>query len=76
MTNRIRKIAALTLAAAYLLGIREGKVTLWREGEGHPLQIYDIRADSLPPADQFLLGQGIRLKSREELLQILENYIG
>ena len=75
MTSAARKFTPLALAAAFLLGIREGKVTLWRDGEDRPAQIYDIRADTLPPADQLRLRQGIRLESREELWMILEDYI-
>ena len=55
--------------------IRDGKLTLWRDGQTQPEQIYDIRADTLPPADRLLLQRGIRAQSREELWQILENYL-
>ena len=76
MTKWIRDLGPRVLCAGFLLGIREGKVALWRDGEGHPFQIYDIRADSLPVSDQLLLRQGIRLENREELWMILEDYLG
>lgn len=75
MNKQIKQICALTLAAGFLLGLREGRLTLWQEDDPHPVQIYDIREDSLPPADRLRLRRGIRLESREELWQILEDYL-
>lgn len=69
------KQAAMVLALGFLLGIRDGKLTLWRDGIERPEQVYDIRADSLPPADRLLLERGLRCDSREELWQVLENYL-
>ena len=75
MYRRIRTHAAMLLLASFLLGLRDGRLTLWREGEAHPEQIYDIREDSLPPADRLALRRGIRVETREELWMILENYL-
>ena len=72
MNNRI---LAHVLLAGFLLGIHEGKVTLWRDHDPRPVQIYDIRADSLPPADQLQLRRGIPAHSRDEVWQLLENYM-
>lgn len=75
MNKQHRRMCALCLAAGFLLGLRDGRLTLWQEGDRHPLQIYDIRESSLPPADRLLLRRGIRAESREELWLILENYL-
>lgn len=75
MTKQHRTALALSLCMGFLLGVHDGKLTLWREGESHPEQVYDIRADTLPPADQVLLTRGIRVESRQELWQLLENYL-
>ena len=75
MHRRCKRHAAMLLLASFLLGIHDGRLTLWREGEAHPEQIYDIREDSLPPADRLALRRGIRVESREELWMILENYL-
>ncbi len=75
MNQRFRTHAAMLLLTGFLLGFRDGRLTLWREGEQHPEQIYDIREDSLPPADRLALRRGIRVESREELWEILENYL-
>ena len=75
MNRRTKTRAAMVLLAGFLLGLHDGRLTLWREGTVHPEQIYDIRGDSLPPADQIKLRRGIRVESREELWEILENYL-
>ena len=75
MNQRLKGRAAMVLLAGFLLGLHDGRLTLWREGTAHPEQVYDIRADSLPPADQIKLRRGIRVESRQELWEILENYL-
>ena len=75
MNQRLKTRAAMLLLATFLLGLRDGRLTLWREGSDHPEQIYDIREDSLPPADRVALRRGIRVESREALWMILENYL-
>ena len=74
MKRTIRNLLSALLCFGFLLGIRGEKVALWREGDDHPEQVYDIRADTLPPADRLQLRRGIRLESREEVWAVLENY--
>ena len=75
MDKRMRRICTMTLMAGFLLGIRGSRLALWCDGNPHPVQIYDIRADSLPPSDQLQLRRGIRVESREALWLLLENYL-
>ncbi len=75
MDKRMRTICTTILMAGFLLGIRGSRLALWRDGDPHPVQVYDIRADSLPPADQLQLRRGIPVSSREELWLLLENYL-
>ena len=75
MNQKFRTCAASVMLLGWLLGFRGGKLTLWHEGSTHPEQIYDIREDSLPPADRLRLRQGIRVESREALWLLLENYL-
>ena len=74
MNRKILSLMSPALALGFLLGIHEGRVALWRDGEPRPEQIYDIRADTLPPADYLQLRRGIRLESREDVWAVLENY--
>ena len=75
MDKRTKKLCTMALLAGFLLGIHENHLTLWQDADPHPLQIYDIRADSLPPADQLRLRRGIRVENRESLWLLLENYL-
>ena len=74
MKRTIQNFLSLFLCFGFLLGLRGEWVALWREGEAHPEQIYDIRADTLPPADRLQLSRGIRAESREKVWLLLENY--
>ena len=75
MKRKTSNLAALVVLGGFLLGIHGGKVTLWRDGSDHPEQVFDIRADTLPPADRLQLRRGIRVESREALWLLLENYL-
>lgn len=73
--KRFARQAAMVMVLGYLLGIRGGRLALWQDGSERPEQVYDIRADSLPPADRLILEHGIRLETRTEVWQVLENYL-
>ena len=75
MNKRTKRICTMALVAGFLLGIRGNRLALWHDDDPHPVQVYDIRADSLPPADLLQLRHGIRVESREELWLLLENYL-
>ena len=53
-----KQILTYILLAGFLLGVRGGKVALWRDQDPRPVQIYDIRVDSLPLADREALEAG------------------
>ena len=74
MRHKNIHMTALLLLPGFLLGIHRGKVTVWRDGSPRPEQVYDIRADTLPPADRLQLSRGIRAESREKVWLLLENY--
>ena len=75
MDKHIRKICTIALLPGFILGVCRERLALWRDGDPHPVQIYDIREDTLPPADRLQLHRGIRAETREELWLILENYL-
>lgn len=75
MSKAFPRICTLVPILGLLLGIYEGRLALWTSDTVRPYQIFDIREDSLPPADRLQLRQGIPLTSREELWEILENFM-
>ena len=66
------RIAALTL----LLGSWRGHIALFiTDDKETPLEVYPIRTDLLPIADQKLLLEGIVIRDPEELTHLLEDLI-
>lgn len=65
----------LTLVFGFLLGISDGYIALWEDGKAAPLRVFPYRAESLPPADQQALENGIHLDENSALIQLLEDYL-
>ena len=64
-----------TLLFGFLLGISDGYIALWKEGNPRPLQVFPYRAEYLPSADQQALEKGIRINDKQELKHLLEDYL-
>ena len=71
---RNRHILCYLLALGFLLGIKDGKIALWKDGESQP-RIFPYRAETLPEADQKRLEEGIRIEDGTKLAQLLEDYL-
>ncbi len=74
MNKGFREICTAMVMFGFLLGIRGDRVALWRDGEPHPQQIYDIPVRSLPAQYRAQLEQGIRVETKEELWILLEKF--
>ena len=61
----------LVLIAGLYLGHFQGYVALWEEDRPDPRVIYPYKTETLPPADQAALSDGIPVRSEKELNQIL-----
>ena len=68
---------ALTLI--FLLGLYlgnfRGYLALLEEGKTDPRVIYPCKTDTLPPADQQALSDGIPVRSEKELAHLLEDFL-
>ena len=64
-------IAALTL----ILGSWKGYVALFEKGASEPTQVFPCPVDSLPPADQQKLENGIVIRNQRDLQRIMEDYL-
>lgn len=71
----MRKQWIALVCAGYLLGIRNGYLTVWRDDDPEPVHSFYVRVENLPPADQILLRRGIRAENDRALYAILENYL-
>lgn len=65
----------LALVFAFLLGVKDGFVALWKDSASEPVKVFPYTVSSLPREDQLRLEQGIRIESKEELLALLEDYL-
>ena len=65
----------LTLFFTFLLGNHEGFIALWINDNPQPEAVFPYCVASLPPADQAAVNEGISIKSKAELICILEDYL-
>jgi hypothetical protein len=70
-----RQYCYIALILTILLGIHEGKLALWRQGEQYPLRVFPLNITSLPRADQSMLAEGIPVESEQQLAHLLEDYL-
>lgn len=70
-----RQFLTTALLLAFLLGSHRGYLALWKENQPEPFQIFPVKVDCLPAADQQALSRGIPARSELELAALLEDYL-
>lgn len=65
----------LFLLLGFLLGIHDGRIALWRDGEADPWKVFPYPVSALPAQPQQELRKGIRVDSMEDLDRLLENLL-
>ena len=70
-----KKILCNILLFGFLLGVYEGKIALWKDGQTKPMKVLPYQASMLPEADQKALKEGIRFDSLKELYKMMEDYL-
>lgn len=63
------------LLFGFLLGVHDGRIALWKDGNSQPWRIFPYPVAVLPSDTQAELKQGIRIDSMEDLDKILENLL-
>lgn len=63
------------LIMGYLLGIQNGWIALWKDGNPEPERVFSYKAEILPPEDQKALAKGIHLDEDSALIKLLEDYL-
>ena len=69
-----KRFLTVCLTLGLILGVHRGYVALWDDGAKEPRRIFPYQAASLPPADQAALERGIRVRSRQELNRLIEDF--
>lgn len=75
MRSTARRTISLFLLSAFLLGSHKGYLALWKDDRQEPFQIFPVKVDSLPAADQEALAAGIPARSEIELSSLLEDFL-
>ena len=65
----------LWLMMGFLLGIHNGYVALWKDGNPQPQVVFPYQARMLPVQDQQELAGGIAVPDEAQLQQLLEDYL-
>ncbi len=63
------------LMFGFLLGIRNGKVALWKADDPTPIKVFPYYASALPRDAREALEKGIPIESLEDLETLLEKYL-
>ena len=69
------KIISRILSLAVVLGSWRGYLALYAPGAEEPKQIFPTRIETLPPADQAALEEGILIRNDRRLQELLEDYL-
>lgn len=65
----------LFLLLGFLLGIYDGRIALWKDGDSHPWKVFPYPVSALPMQTQQELLKGMRVDSMEDLDRLLENLL-
>ena len=63
------------LALSFLLGVHDGYIALWKDGNPEPAEVFPYKAELLPETDRKRLEAGIRINSKQDLLELMEDYL-
>ena len=63
------------LLLSFFLGLHDGNLALWKNGDTIPLCEFPYRASMFTAQDLQLLQQGITFSSKAELAGLLEDYM-
>ena len=68
-------IAMLALCFSFLLGIKNGKVVLWKDGQAEPVKTYPYPLSMLPKEARDALAKGVPLESEQQLYDMIQDYL-
>ena len=71
----MKKQLAADLLAGYLLGIRGGRVALWKRDDPKPLRIFPWSATMMPQKIRSALEQGIYVDEDSDIGRLIQDMI-
>jgi len=73
--RKMTRLLSTVLLAGILIGVHNGRIALWNEGNDKPFKVFPYRASMLPDEQEQMLKNGIRVESMEELQRLVEAYL-
>lgn len=70
---KLQKILLPALMLGFLLGIHNGRVALWKDGQSQPCKVFPYPVSVLPSDVRQALEDGIRIDSEADLDRLLES---
>ncbi len=75
MENDIsEKITQTYQTDSYVIGVYQDKIAIFTQGDTVPIEVFDVYVSTLPEADQKELKNGVLVKGKSELRQVIEDY--
>lgn len=59
---------------SFVIGIENGRVAVFRDGEEKPFIVTDTYANTLPKIDRDELEKGVKIRGEKELQKAIEDY--
>ena len=59
----------------FLLGIHEGRIALWKDGDPEPYKVFPYYASMLPKEYRNALKQGVHFENEDQLRKMVEDYL-
>ena len=75
ITIKAKQFLSLGLIFGFLLGVQNGNVARWKDGNPEPIRVFPYPAENLPEADRLALEEGIHLDNKLQLIQLIEDYL-
>ena len=75
ITIKAKQFLSLAVMFGFLLGVQNGYVALWKDGDPEPVRVFPYLAENLPEADRQALEKGIHLDNKLQLIQLIEDYL-
>ncbi len=71
----LKKWICTLVLAGILLGVHNGNIAVWLDGNPDPAKVFPIPALLLPREDRRILEKGIRVDDISDLTKLLEDYL-
>ena len=74
MKRKLHILYCITMLG-FLIGIHDGRIALWKDGDPEPVKVFPYQVSMLPEEDRALLEKGIYCEDAGELAKYMEDYL-